>query len=328
MERLRSAEAKVDNDGVEIPIRGEVQAGFVRKAIEDADEAVIKYRGENNKILQDSYLEALARLTDSPYKRTHRNALNSNTRSLMDLLIHDGGFARGSDFDGMGVSSVYSRRGTWNGEVDTMIKAEDTIFNKYLGLDENDFAGININKAVNRKRSDGSQAMSIGEFRDQVAKTLITGQKHAVPEINEMVTEVKAFYEKFRIPAETYGVMSAKGGLLAQKLKNLDMVEKLVKREIDDILKKTDSNEYAVRLGELNDDLIRVQELQAEAKSGQTGPEENYFTRVYLAKAIEENREAFKRQIVMPHMKQQPYIDTWVLGKTKLKNCLRKQQTL
>jgi len=327
MERLRSAEAKVDNDGVEIPIRGEVQAGFVRKAIEDADEAVIKYRGENNKILQDSYLEAVARLTDSPYKRTHRNALNSNTRSLMDLLIHDGGFARGSDFDGMGVSSVYSRRGTWNGEVDTMIKAEDTIFNKYLGLDENDFAGININKAVNRKRSDGSQAMSIGEFRDQVAKTLITGQKHAVPEINEMVTEVKAFYEKFRIPAETYGVMSAKGGLLAQKLKNLDMVENLVKREIDDILKKTDSNEYAVRLGELNDDLIRVQELQAEAKSGQTGPEENYFTRVYLAKAIEENREAFKRQVVMPHMKQQPYIDTWVLGKKEAEELLADART-
>jgi len=322
MERLRSAEAKVNIDGVEIPILGKVQAGFVRKAIEEADEAVSKYRAENNQILQNSRLEALARLTDSPYKRIHRNALNAETRTLMDLLIHDGGFARGSDADGMGVASVFSRRDTWNGEVDTMIASEDRIFNKYLGLDENEFLGMNINKAVTRNKADGSKALSIGEFRDQVSKTLITGQKHSIPEINEMATEVKSFYEKFRIPAVEFGVISQKGGLISKKLMALDEVEIQVKKDIDVILSKSDKDRYAARLGELNDDLIRIQELRDQAKSAETGPAEEYFTRVYLAKAIEENREAFKRQVVMPHMKQQPYIDTWVLGKKEAKELL------
>lgn len=327
MERLRFAEGKVDADSVEIPVRGEVQAGWAKIATEEADEAVSKYRAENNQILQGSKLEALARLTDSPYKRIHRNALNAETRTLMDLLIHDGGFARGSDADGMGVASVFSRRDTWNGEVDTMIASEDRIFNKYLGLDENEFLGMNINKAVTRNKADGSKALSIGEFRDQVSKTLITGQKHSIPEINEMATEVKSFYEKFRIPAVEFGVIAQKGGLISKKLMALDEVEIQVKKDIDAILNKSDKDRYAARLGELNDDLIRIQELKDQAKSAETGPAEEYFTRVYLAKAIEENREAFKRQVVMPHMKQQPYIDTWVLGKKEAEELFEDAKT-
>lgn len=302
---------------VEIPFLGKVNAGYAKEAAEEADAALIKYREENNKILQNARIEALARISDSPYKYVHRNALISKTRDLIDLLIADGGFVRGSDKTGLTVgSSVFSRRDTWNGEVDTMIAAEDKIYNKYLGLEENEVGGINVNKSFK------SGDLSIGEFRNEVSRTLITGQKHAVPEINEMAVEVGRFYEKFRIPAETYGVMSAKGGLTARKLESLDKLESFVKRDIDTILKKPDSDEYAARLGELNDDLIRIQELKDEALSRMTGPKENYFTRVYLAKAIEENREAFKRQIVMPHMKQQPYIDTWVLGKAETKELL------
>lgn len=301
---------KAKGETADIPVRGEVQAGWVKEAAEEADAAMLKYREKNNKILQNSKIEALARIADGPYKRVHRNSLTSGTRDLIDLLIADGGFVRGSDKTGLSIGpSVYSRRDTWNGEVDTMIQAEDRIYNKYLGLEENELGGINLNKSF------VSGDLSISDFRAEVSRALITGQKHSIPEINEMATEVKSFFNKFKIPAVEYGIIAEKGGLLSKRMDALDTVETQVKRDIDDILKKSDSDEYAARLGELNDDLLRIEELKNLTKSMKTGPAEPYFSRVYLAKTIEENRETFKRQIVMPHMKQQPYIDTWVLGK-------------
>ena len=115
----------------------------------------------------------------------------------------------------MGVICLFSRRrGTWNGEVDTMIAAEDTIFTlNTLALMKTMLAGINVNKAVNSLRSDGCHAMSIGEFRDQVARTLITGQKHAVPEINEMAAEVKRVSTKnLEYPLKRTGLCLLKAG--------------------------------------------------------------------------------------------------------------------
>lgn len=281
-----------------------------QKAIRDAEEKAVKHvekqRQERNKILEDKKLEAFGRIIDSPFKYIHRNALSSEARDLVNDLVYDGGFALGSNSLGTTRGpSVYSRAKTWDGVVDRIIRKEDEIFERYLGYDSNPtVAGVSINKSFARKRADRTRALTIEEFRAAVSKSIMTGVAHSTPEVNEMAAQIRAAFDEFKIPAETYGVLASR--------KNMETMEKQLRYEA-----KTAKGE---RLEVLNKQLDEIQEQKQMADPE---PNEDYFTRVYSRATIQKHRDVFKERIVKPWMVQQPYIDVWELGVSDIRKVLK-----
>jgi len=277
----------------------------------DAAEALEAYRAKNNKILQNTKLEAMARLTDGPYKRIHRNGLTSEVRDLVDKLAADGAFLRGSDATGLNVGpSVYSRARTWNGVVDTLYRKETAAYEKYLGFKTNQSVmGIPVNKtvdAMSRRRGDGTRSMGIKEFRHRATSAHITGKPDPVPEVNEMAEAIKGAYGEYRQVAERYGVLRSEEILNAR-------IERL-QEEIDNALDNLETVP-AWR----HDELARLQKERDIAKQE---PNEDYFTRIFNHHQIKENRDLFKDRIVKPWMRQQPTAQYWKAGKSEIEPVL------
>ncbi len=308
-----------------LPIRGEVQAGW-RKAtntLSDADMerlsrlvdeaeaeatvALARYREQNNKILADAKMEALGRILDSPFKYVHRNALSYETRDLMNLLIDDGGLMQGAYRTGDVVMSVDRMKKAWDGRVNNLIEHETRLYEDYLGFANNpEIGGIAINKSFRNRRADGSRAMSVTEFRDAVSRSVVTGQSHEVPQVNQMAQQLEAFYTEFRIPAQEFGVL--------QRGRAIEAGRKNMARQLRE-LKRTHAEDHP-DVVKLTDDLA---DLDDQIRLTADDPTEDYFTRVYLPSAIQANRNAFKERIVKPWMQQQPYGYVWDVQKNEWK---------
>lgn len=306
---------RASGDNFQKKLTPEEQAARVeleRQAEIEAAEALENYRAKNNKILQDTKLEALARLTDGPYKRIHRNGLTAEVRDLVDKLAADGAFLRGSDATGLTVGpSVYSRARTWDGIVDTLYRQETAAYEKYLGFKTNqEVAGIAVNKsvdAVRRKRADGTPSIGIKEFRRRATTALISGKADPIPEVNEMASAIKRGYEEYRMVAERYGVLRS-AEMLDQRIAN-------VEEEIADAVDNLET------VPQWKHDLL--DDLKAQKAKADQEPNEDYFTRVFDHAAIRDNRKEFKERIVKPWMRQQPYGQYWKAGKDELEPHLR-----
>ena len=312
-----------------VPIRGEVQAGWrkatnslsdaemerlsklVDEAEAEATVALKKYREENNKILADAKMEALGRILDSPFKYVHRNAKSYEVRDLINLLIDDGGLMQGAYRTGDVVMSVDRMKKAWDGRVNQLIENETRLYEEYLGFASNPtVGGIAVNKSFKNRRADGSRAMSVDEFRDATSRSLITGQSHEIPQVNQMANQLKTFYEEFRIPAEEYGVLRRGRAMEAGRANMARQLDELKRTHVEnhpDVLKLKSE----------------LEDLDYQIKLTADDPSEDYFTRVYMVNAIEQNRALFKKRVVKPFMKQQPfgYIwknDEWVYTKFKM----------
>ncbi len=285
---------------VEIPMKGDVQAGWkpkkgdyekIQQAEEEALKAAETYRAKNNKILKDARLEALARLMDSPYKRGHRNAKSGTTRDLFDTLVADGGFLRESDKTGLtNGPSVSSTTKTWDGVVDRVIELEHDIFARYLGVSDKKVLGVSAAKTMGKEGK-----MSIEQFRDAVSKSIVTGTRHQVNEVNEMAEHIRAAYREYKEAADEMGVFVTGKTLTKQK----EILGNRLKTAEDDVERQSIQNEI-----EMTDEMLAM---------SKDYPAEDYFTRIYKGNNIREHRAAFKN-LVKQWMRQQPYIDTWVLG--------------
>lgn len=276
----------------------------VFEAEQKATEALEKWRRANNKIIENARIEAIARVQDGPYKRVHRNALAPETRDLVALVAHDGGFLRGLDGSGLSPGpSVYSRAKTWNGIVRHLADRETELYEKYLGFAENpEIAGIAVNKSFRNRRAGGERAMPLPEWRRSVSVALITGRKSDHAEINEMAQELRAAWNEYKAVAEDFGVISSKRGLKKQ--------EEGLQERIDALLEKTQ--------GEITPNIETLQRMQEmvrmHRKMAELEPDEDYFTRVYSHHAVRENRDAFKHQVVIPWMRANPWVDVFEEG--------------
>jgi hypothetical protein len=289
---------------VEIPMKGDVQAGWkpkkgdyekIQQAEEEALKAAETYRAKNNKILKDARLEALARLMDSPYKRGHRNAKSETTTDLFDTLVADGGFLRESDKTGLtNGPSIYSTTKTWDGIVDRVIELEHDIFARYLGVSDKKVLGVSAAKTMGKEGK-----MSIEQFRDAVSKSIVTGTRHQVNEVNEMAEHIRAAYREYKEAADEMGVFVTGKTLTKQK----EILGNRLQTAKDDVERQSIQNEI-----EMIDDMLAM---------SKDYPAEDYFTRIYKGNNIREHRAAFKN-LVKQWMRQQPYIDTWVLGADEL----------
>lgn len=286
--------------GIDLPGFKRREASRKRMEAEAAARRLDEYRRKNNQILKDSRAKAIARMVDSPYKRVHFKAMTPDTRDLVDLLAADGGLARGSDGSGMAMPpSVYSRGRTWLGVVRSLYDRETELYGKYLGIEAEISVGdINIKRAfkMRKTRPDGSKAMSVEEFRDAVTKAHITGTRHAVPEVNEMVEHLRSAFNEYKKVGSELGVISSKALKLMKK-------QQLLKRKAEMAPKK-----YADELEEVTREL---EEILDE-------PSGDYFSRVYSQPAIRENRKAFKEQVVKPWMRQQPWVEVWLPSRAEL----------
>lgn len=285
------------------------RARLEQEAEMEAAEALENYRRKNNKILQDTKLEALARLTDGPYKRLHRNGSTPEIRDLTDKLAADGAFLRGSDETGLSIGpSVYSRARTWDGVVDSLYRKETEAYEKYLGFKSNpSVAGVPVNKSVRKNRADGSPSIGIKEFRRRATIAHISGKQDDIPEVNEMAGNIQRAYEEYRVVAERYGVLRSDEILNERIAKLEDEIEEQV-------------NNFETVPGWKNDFL---EELKRERELAKQEPNEDYFTRIFDHATIRENREQFKERIVKPWMRQQPYGQYWKPGKNELGPKLR-----
>ena len=289
---------------VEIPMKGDVQAGWkpkkgdyekIQQAEEEALKAAEAYRAKNNKILKNARLEALARLMDSPYKRGHRNAKSGTTRDLFDTLVADGGFLRESDKTGLtNGPSVYSTTKTWDGIVDRVIELEHDIFARYLGVSDKKVLGVSAAKTMGKEGK-----MSIEQFRDAVSKSIVIGTRHQVNEVNEMAEHIRAAYREYKEAADEMGVFVTGKTLTKQK----EILNNRLQTAKDDVERQSIQNEI-----EMTDEMLAM---------SKDYPAEDYFTRIYKGNNIREHRAAFKN-LVKQWMRQQPYIDTWVLGADEL----------
>ena len=304
----------------EIPLKGDVQAGWKKKtsglsedqmkqltakvdeAEQQAFEQLTKYRKDNNKILADSRMEAAGRIMDSPFKYVHRNAKASETRDLVNLLVDDGGLNQRAYMTGMTEQSIDRMKKSWDGEVFTLLQKERELYEGYLGYSNNPtVGGIAVNKSFRTRRADGERALTVDEFRDGASKALITGVKSDIAQVNEMAEHIRAFYSKFREPAEAYGVLG-RGRVIMEGRANLrQQIDEVRKRKSEDPLDKDE-------LAKLEKDLA---DLDEQIKLSKDDPTEDYFTRVWMPQAIEQNRAAFKERVVKPWMKQQPYVYVW-----------------
>jgi len=303
-----------------IPFKGDVQAGWKKKprglsdeqmrqltakvdeAEQEAFKKLTKYRKENNKILADSRMEAAGRIMDSPFKYVHRNAKASETRDLVNLLVDDGGLNQRAYMTGMTDQSIDRMKKSWDGEVFTLLQKERELYESYLGYSNNPtVGGIAINKSFRTRRADGERALTVDEFRDGASKALITGVKSDIAQVNEMAEHIRAFYAKFREPAEAYGVLG-RGRVIMEGRANL-------RQQIDEVRKRKSEDPLdADELAKLEKDLA---DLDEQIKLSKDDPTEDYFTRVWMPQAIEQNRAAFKERVVKPWMKQQPYVYVW-----------------
>lgn len=264
-----------------------------------AQEGLEKWRIENNKILQSKKLEFIARMTDSPYKRIHRNALSGEARDLIDLLIADGAYARATDARGLTLGpSVYARRRRWNGVTRQVLDHERELYNKYLGYDDVKVIGdVDLRNMVarkNSKRKDGSAAVTPQEWRNIVSKSLITGKKTGVPEMDQMVQHLRNANEEYLMVAREVGVIG-NAKLLKQRLRNL--------RE---------------GIAKSDDAVAEMEEIKKAISRAEDEPKEDYFTRVFLQSRIKQHRQAFKENVVKPWMRQQPWMDVWKPGKDEI----------
>ena len=278
--------------------KAKLQAAKV-EASAKAEVSLEKWRKKNNKILENKKLEFISRMTDSPYKRVHRNALSGETRDLIDLLINDGAYARAADSKGATPGpSVYARRRRWLGVARQVMDQERVLYNKYLGFDDvkevGDVDVRNMTAGKNTKRKDGSQAVTPLEWRNAVSKALITGQKTGVNEMDAMVRVLQNANEEYMQVARELGVLS-----------NIGHLQKRIER-LKGAMAQTD---------EIADEIA---ELQDAIKRQENGPSEDYFTRIYQQGEIRKNREAFKKNVVVPWMGQQPYMEVWTKGKDDL----------
>jgi len=285
------------------------RARLEQEAEIEAAEALENYRRKNNKILQDTKLEALARLTDGPYKRLHRNGYTPEIRDLTDKLAADGAFLRGSDETGLSIGpSVYSRARTWDGVVDTLYRQETETYEKYLGFNSNPtVAGVPVNKSVRKSRADGTPSIGIQEFRRRATRAHITGTADDIPEVNEMAGNIQRAYEQYREVGERYGVLRS-DEILNQRIAKLE----------DEIEEQVNNLETVP--GWKQDFL---EGLKRERDLAKQEPNEDYFTRIFDHATIRENREQFKERIVKPWMRQQPYGQYWKAGKDELGPKLR-----
>ncbi len=314
-----------------IPMRGEVQAGWrkatntlsdaemdrLSKLVDEAEveaaAALTKYRRENNKILADAKMEAFGRILDSPFKYVHRNAKAHETRDLMNLLIDDGGLMQGAYRTGNVEMSVDRMKKAWDGRVNTLLEHETRLYEQYLGFSSNpEIGGIAINKSFRNRRADGSRAMSVNEFRDAVSKSVITGQSHEIAQVNQMANQLKSFYDEFRMPAEEYGVLQ-RGRAIEAGRANMQMQVRELKKQLDkgEVTNLEEIAEVEEMIVKLQKD---IEDLTDRINISKGDPSEDYFTRVYMVNAIQQNRKAFKERVVKPWMEQQPYGYIWKDG--------------
>lgn len=260
------------------------------------------WRRENNKILQNAKIEAMARLMDSPYKRIHRNAKHPYTRDLVDKLAADGTFARGSDSKGLTVGpSVYARAKTWQGLTRRLWDQERELYAKMLGMESNPTFGDVSLSDFKRKKVDGTAAMSMTEFRHRTSVAYITGKKSGVPEIDQMVENLRAVYDEYSQIADEFGVINGRE-TIGRRIAQLESrLEKLTAR---------DPRGESVR--------AQLEQLMKKREEAGSEPSESYFTRVYSKKAIRENRDAFREKIVMPWMMQNPWVEVWQPSKAEI----------
>lgn len=295
LEKAKTAKAKA------------AEARAAKLAEEDAARHLEGWRQKNNRILQSARMEAMGRLLDSPYKRLHRNGLTGAVRDLADKLVGDGGLLRGSDAKGMTVGpSVAVRAKTWKGVVRRLWDTENRLYAKYLGMDTDPTVADVSLSMFKRKRVDGSKAMPREEWRRRVSMAHITGVADEIPEINEMASHIKAAWAEYKAVSETYGVITSD--------LTLGMKEARLQQRLDNLM-GSDSK--------LAKDLqAQLDQIRAMRKMAKEEPGEDYFTRVYAKRAIEENREWFKENIVKPWMVKQPWVDVWQPGKDELKRLM------
>lgn len=321
-------EPEVLKDIQDIPFKGDVQAGWrkvsntlsdaemekLQKLVDEAEaeaaQALEVYRKANNKILADARMEAIGRIMDSPFKYIHRNAKSSETRDLVNLLVDDGGLMQGAYRTGLVIQSVDLMKKQWDGEVDTLIRRETELYEEYLGFASNPtVGGIAVNKSFRNRKANGERAMSVEEWRDATSRALITGEEHAVPQVNQMVQELNKFYKKFRIPAEEFGVLK-RGKVMVEGRDNIKWQVDELRRQIDEG-EVRDPRELAEVEGIIKGLEDNIKELSRRIFLSRNDPKEDYFTRVYLPNVIEANRQAFKERVVKPWMEQQPYGYIW-----------------
>ena len=137
--------------------------------------------------------------------------------------------------------------------------------------------------------------MSIEQFRDAVSKSIITGTRHQVNEVNEMAEHIRAAYREYKEAADEMGVFVTGKTLTKQK----EILGNRLQTAKDDVERQSIQNEI-----EMTDEMLAM---------SKDYPAEDYFTRIYKGNNIREHRAAFKN-LVKQWMRQQPYIDTWVLG--------------
>lgn len=279
------------------------------RAEQDAVRALEDWRQKNNRILQSARLEAFGRLMDSPYKRVHRNALTGKARDLVDKLVGDGGLLRKSDRAGVTIGpSVAARAKTWKGLVRKLWDEENRLYAKYLGIEAEKSVGDIRMSAFKQSRMDGTRAMSKDEWRRRVSKAHITGEEDEIAEINEMATHLKSAWAEYKAVAETFGIMSS-DVTIATKMAQLE-------RRIAQMQDKG-ANER-----DLLDAMGQLEELRRMRDMAREEPGEEYFTRVWNRRAIEENRAWFKENIVKPWMVRQPWVDVWEPGSLELRELL------
>ena len=288
-----------------------------REAEEDAVTAAERYRQENNKILSSPNMEMLGKLVDSPYKYIHRMSLHPDVRDLADILASDGGLLRASDGSGQNIgTSVYSGKRVWTGYIDTMLRKETELYERYLGYDSNPaIANVPLNKSLRTARANGQRAMSMEEWRDATSKALITGEVSPISEINEMVEVLRGTYKTFGDAAEEHGIITTKANLAAQ-IRNID--QQIAELDPDNFVEMPDQHVFHANVSEI-DRLGQIRErAQRALDDADFEPDGDYFTRVYSINKIQQNREAFKRQVVMPFMRQQPMIQIWQEGQMEI----------
>ena len=153
---------------------------------------------------------------------------------------------------------------------------------------------------VSAAKTMGKQGkMSIEQFRDAVSKSIVTGTRHQINEVNEMAEHIRAAYREYKEAADEMGVFVTGKTLTKQK----EILGNRLQTAKDDVERQSIQNEI-----EMIDDMLAM---------SKDYPAEDYFTRIYKGNNIREHRAAFKN-LVKQWMRQQPYIDTWVLGADEL----------
>ncbi|MBE3637361.1 hypothetical protein [Mangrovicoccus algicola] len=251
----------------------------------------------------------LARMVDGPFKRLNMTSMTRAVKGMADDLANDGGMAR-ADGTPNG-PSVWMRSRVWHGEVDGIYRRETEIFERYLGFEKNpEVAGIHLNKSFRRKRASGEEALSIEDFRRRASRALITGQQDEIPEVNEMAGHLRDSWKRYERDGVDAGVLSTRASIQARMDKIRDRIERLDKKEAEGKeLSEKQRQDRAV---------FRNRLRQFDARREAEDVPEDYFTRVWRPAAIRDNREAFLKYVLIPHLEKNPESWTWVPSKDHL----------